>query len=178
MVDLDLIGKKELEREFAEGRGRNDEDDDDDDAFDEEDFDVGDDDGAEIEEGDVRDATTDYLEQIAQAEVRRARKHTNGAWTLTVVQSQIRRALENGGGDADSVASSVWSDEVLWISPLDSIDVYAHFTSVLTGLESSNPALFQLATQSLDAGARAELEAIGARAMKGGEKADAVPPQF
>lgn len=81
-------------------------------------------------------------------------------------------------GDDASDAASTWSDEVLWISPLDAVDVYAHFTAVLTGLESTSPALFQLATQSLDAGARSELEAIGARAMKGGEKADAVPPPF
>lgn len=63
--DLARADRRELEKEFAEGRGR-----DDDDSDEEFDFEEFDDDEAEAEEGDVRDATTDYLEQLAQAEVR------------------------------------------------------------------------------------------------------------
>jgi hypothetical protein len=45
-----------------------------------------------------------------------------------------------------------------------------------TALETSSPQLFQLATQPLDQAQRAELEEIGARTLRGGEKADAVQP--
>lgn len=85
---------------------------------------------------------------------------------------------------------------MLWTSPLDAMDAYARFTGVLTSassfpispslasltsttrtaLETSSPQLFQLATQLLDQSQRAELEEIGARTLRGGEKADAVQP--
>jgi hypothetical protein len=42
-------------------------------------------------------------------------------------------------------------------------------------LEANSPALFQLATQPLNAAQRTELEAVAARSLVGGEKADVVP---
>lgn len=108
---------------------------------------------------------------------------------------QLTLLLHQAGreDDEDSDAGSTWSEEILWASPLDEIDMYQRFTATITGssppqlsprafltlfstaIETVNPALFQLATQPLDGAARAELEAVAARSLRGGEKADLAP---
>lgn len=66
-------------------------------------------------EGDVHDATNEYLEMLA------------------------RRETEQSDDDDDDDIST-WSEEVTWISPLDSIDVYDRFSSTLRGaLADSRP---------------------------------------
>ncbi|KAK4053547.1 Nonsense-mediated mRNA decay protein 5 [Microbotryomycetes sp. JL201] len=146
-----LAHKREQERNFAEAGN-------DDDDFDEDDFEGADEDFDEDEtgeEGDVRDATAQYLDMLAEAQARRE---------------------ANGDADDESETGSTWSDEVLWQSPLDNIDAYVHFTGTLTALERSAPQLFQHATAGLSAEQRAQLEQIGVRAMRGGERADVPAP--
>ncbi|KAM0754334.1 ARM repeat-containing protein [Meredithblackwellia eburnea MCA 4105] len=125
---------KSLEESFE------DEDEDDDEALeafeDEEDEDA--------EEGDVQDATNEYLEMLA-------------------------RKQAEGGDDDDDTASN-WSEEVTWVSPLDSFDMYERFSSTLQAIESGNPQLFQAATQPLTSDQRAQLQAVARGAQSGGEK--------
>lgn len=59
----------------------------------------------------------------------------------------------------------------MWASPLDQFDAYARFTATITGLEQAAPQLFRLATQGLTPPQQGELQAIGQRAARGGEKA-------
>ncbi|KAM0788606.1 hypothetical protein ACM66B_001727 [Microbotryomycetes sp. NB124-2] len=145
-----LAHKREAERNFAEAG--NEEEDFDEDDFEGADEDFDEDEGAE--EGDVRDATAHYLDMLAEAQARR----------------------EAAEGDDESETGSTWSDEVLWQSPLDNIDAYAHFTGTLTALERSAPQLFQHATAGLTQEQRTQLEQIGARAMQGGEKSGVQAP--
>lgn len=96
---------------------------------------------------------------------------------LTRVWTQARRAAAasgdgaNGDDDLSSLADSTWSDEVLWISPLDKLDAYVRFTTVLTTLERAHAELFANVTSGLSGELRSELEGIGRRAGEGGEKA-------
>ncbi|KAI8451115.1 hypothetical protein BY996DRAFT_7324021 [Phakopsora pachyrhizi] len=46
--------------------------------------------------------------------------------------------LKNGGGLDEEIESSLWSDEILWETPLDKVDVYKEFYQVMKRIESSN----------------------------------------
>ncbi|KAK4703327.1 hypothetical protein P7C70_g2895, partial [Phenoliferia sp. Uapishka_3] len=118
----------------------------DDDEEEDEDIDDVDEEDDGAAEGDVHDATNEYLDMLARRET-------------------------DVSDDEDDDAASTWSEEVTWVSPLDSIDMYERFTATLRGLESGSPALFQLATQPLTAPERTDLEAVARNALAGGEKA-------
>ncbi|SCV67913.1 BQ2448_5524 [Microbotryum intermedium] len=144
-----LVKRKALEKHYAKGGDDLDENEEDVDDFDDDD----DDEEEEVEEGDLKDATNDYLEQL----IARDNAGTLGG---------------NEDEDDDDDACSNWSDEILWASPLDEIDTYVKFTTVLTTLERSVPDLFQLAVGPLDAKQKAELGVVARRALAGGEKAE------
>ncbi|KDE03158.1 hypothetical protein MVLG_06352 [Microbotryum lychnidis-dioicae p1A1 Lamole] len=142
-----LVKRRASEKHYAEEGS--DEEEEDVDDFDDEDLDE----EGEGEEGDLKDATNDYLERLI--------------------------ARDNAGateGEDDDDARSDWSDEILWASPLDDVDAYVKFTTVLTTLERSVPELFQLAVGPLDAKQKAELEVVARRALAGGEKAEVETP--
>lgn len=75
-----------------------------------------------VDEGDIRDRTTDYLDELAKTEAN-------------------RYARENDLFDSDSV----WSDEILWASPLDQFDCYQRFSSLLSCMFTS---LLRIQSQS------------------------------
>ncbi|TKA51096.1 hypothetical protein B0A53_05882 [Rhodotorula sp. CCFEE 5036] len=124
---------------------------DDDDMSDdeEEDFDFGDED--EDEEPDVRDRTTDYLDELAATEAQRAARLA---------------AFDDG--------DSGWSDEILWASPLDQFDSYERFSSLLATLQAQNPTLYQAALSALDTEQQAVLSDVAAKAAEGGDAVVAV----
>ncbi|GAA6019455.1 hypothetical protein JCM10207_001394 [Rhodosporidiobolus poonsookiae] len=133
------------ERRMAEeNRNLEEEEDDDDMGEDEDDLDLGD--GDDFEESDVRDRTTDYLDQLAESEADR-----------------IIRAQEGYDGD------SSWSDEILWASPLDQFDSYQRFSALLAGLQTANPTLYQQSLSGLDAEQQAVLADVATKAQEGGD---------
>ncbi|GAA5868690.1 hypothetical protein JCM8547_003784 [Rhodosporidiobolus lusitaniae] len=133
------------ERKLAEAnRDLEEEDDDSDMGDDEDDLDLGED--GDFEETDARDRTTDYLDQLAESEADR-----------------IIRAQEASDGD------SMWSDEILWASPLDQFDSYQRFSSLLAGLQTANPALYQQSLSALDAEQQSVLADVAAKANEGGD---------
>lgn len=81
---------------------------------------------AEDDDGDVLDGDADFLERVLADKVRHC-AHTRAIRLLT-------------GSLQDSVASetSLWSDEVLWQSPLDDIDVFALFATTMQSASSSH----------------------------------------
>ncbi|KAI5474959.1 hypothetical protein MNV49_002143 [Pseudohyphozyma bogoriensis] len=129
--------------EYEESFARDEEEEEDEEFVDDDDEDF------EGEDGDIVDSSDDYIDQLVRKELER----------------NAREAA-----DTDSEAGSTWSDEILWASPLDDLDVYKKFTETLTALEATQPALFQLATTPLTAEQRAALEKAAAIAMQGGEK--------
>ncbi|GAA5825525.1 hypothetical protein JCM3770_004314, partial [Rhodotorula araucariae] len=134
------------ERKVAEANRDLDEEDVSDDGMsDEDDLDLGDDDG-DFDEADVRDRTTDYLDQLAQSEANR-----------------LARAGAFSDGD------SAWSDEILWASPLDQFDSYQRFSTLLAGLQSANPTLYQSSLAGLSAEQQAVLADVAAKAAEGGD---------
>ncbi|KAK4050929.1 Nonsense-mediated mRNA decay protein 5 [Microbotryomycetes sp. JL221] len=156
-----LIHKREQERNFAEAGESSDFDPDEFNETDDEEFDLQDENDEEenqnqINDEDVKDSTTRYLDMLDEAQ---ARKNQN-----------------DQDDDDDQSLNSTWSEEVLWSSPLDEIDAYVLFTTTLTNLEREAPQLFQRATASLTTEQRTQLEQIGVRAMRGGERADIEAP--
>ncbi|GAA5935374.1 hypothetical protein JCM1841_001937 [Sporobolomyces salmonicolor] len=133
------------ERKVSEENRDLEEEEDDDDMGEDDDLDLYEDDG-EFEEDDIRDRTTDYLDELAQSEA-------------------ARFARENDLLDSDSA----WSDEILWASPLDQFDCYQRFSSLLLTLHNANPSLYQQAIGGLDASQQAQLADIAAKANEGGD---------
>ncbi|KWU42562.1 ARM repeat-containing protein [Rhodotorula sp. JG-1b] len=115
----------------------------------EEDLDFGDED--EDEEPDVRDRTTDYLDELAATEAQRAARLA---------------AFDDG--------DSGWSDEILWASPLDQFDSYERFSNLLATLQAQNPTLYQAALSALDTEQQAVLSDVAAKAAEGGDAVVAV----
>ncbi|GAA5946962.1 hypothetical protein JCM3765_002093 [Sporobolomyces pararoseus] len=134
------------ERKIGEENKDKFEDEDDDDMGSDDDLDLGDDEEADFDEGDIRDRTTDYLDELAKSEVN-------------------RYARENDLFDSDSA----WSDEILWASPLDQFDCYQRFSSLLSSLSSANASLYQQAVEGLNATQQSELSDIAAKANDGGD---------
>lgn len=50
--------------------------------------------------------------------------------------TDIFRQADEADEDNSDLASD-WSEEVLWASPLDSIDVYERFATLITGMDAS-----------------------------------------
>ncbi|GAA6009458.1 hypothetical protein JCM11491_003564 [Sporobolomyces phaffii] len=134
------------ERKIGEENRDNEEEEDDDDMGSDDDLDLGDDEEVDFDEGDIRDRTTEYLDELAKADV-------------------SRYARENDLLDSDSA----WSDEILWASPLDQFDCYQRFSSLLSSLSTGNAALYQQAVGGLDGTKQAELGDIAAKANEGGD---------
>ncbi|GAA5866795.1 hypothetical protein JCM3774_001803 [Rhodotorula dairenensis] len=133
------------ERKVAEAnRDLEEEEVDDDDMSDDEDLDFGDED--EEEETDVRDRTTDYLDELAATEAQRAAR---------------LGAFEDG--------DSGWSDEILWASPLDQFDSYERFSTLLATLQTQNPSLYQSSLSGLDGEQQAVLSDVATKASEGGD---------
>ncbi|GAA5899248.1 hypothetical protein JCM8208_001596 [Rhodotorula glutinis] len=134
------------ERKVAEAtRDLEEEDVSDDGMSDEDDLDLGDEEG-DFDEADVRDRTTDFMDQLAQSEANRLAR--SGAF-----------------GDGDSV----WSDEILWASPLDQFDSYQRFSSLLAGLQNANPSLYQASLSGLSTEQQGVLADVAAKASEGGD---------
>ncbi|GAA5829387.1 hypothetical protein JCM11251_005030 [Rhodosporidiobolus azoricus] len=110
---------------------------------DEDDLDLGDD--GDFDEGDVRDRTVSYLDQLEEAEADRLIRSHNG-------------------DDADA-----WSEEILWASPLDQFDSYQRFSGLLAGLQTANPALYQQSLSGLDTAQQSILADVAAKANEGGD---------
>ncbi|GAA5932308.1 uncharacterized protein JCM15063_001186 [Sporobolomyces koalae] len=139
------------ERKIGEENKDLEEDSDDDDMDSDDDLDLGDDEEADFDEGDIRDRTTDYLDELARTEA-------------------SRYARDNDLLDSDSA----WSDEILWASPLDSFDCYQRFSALFSSLSSANANLYQQAVGGLDAAQQAELANIASKANEGGDAVVAV----
>lgn len=95
--------------------------------------------------------------------------------TRSVLKLQEAREARIAAGEEvedESDNGSTWSDEILWASPLDQFDAYVRFAATIGALEQGAPQLFQLATQGLTPPQREELQAVGQRAARGGEKAE------
>ncbi|GAA5884573.1 hypothetical protein JCM6882_005303 [Rhodosporidiobolus microsporus] len=133
------------ERKFAEANRDLEEEDESEMGDDEDDLDLGEE-GDFEEESDVRDRTVSYLDQLEEAEADR------------LIRSQ------NAGDDA-----SAWSEEILWASPLDQFDSYQRFSTLLAGLQTANPNLYQQSLSSLDTAQQSILADVAAKANEGGD---------
>ncbi|MBW0504093.1 hypothetical protein O181_043808 [Austropuccinia psidii MF-1] len=73
--------------------------------------------------------------------------------------------------EAAIAPSSMWSDEILWETPLDRLDVYAEFAIVINAIESSRHPILNIITNELSAEQQKCLEKIVHQAIQGGEGA-------
>ncbi|KAH9819914.1 armadillo-type protein [Melampsora americana] len=80
-------------------------------------------------------------------------------------------AFGQAGGDDERTIppSSLWSDEILWETPLDRIDVYKEFGLVMKNVENSGSPILHIISNALNAEQRLSLQKILHQAHHGGE---------
>lgn len=81
-----------------------------------------------------------------------------------------KKNFESGGDDVTVPPSSLWSDEILWETPLDRLDAYCEFAAVMKNIESSGHPIVNVITNSLTPHQRNSLEKILKQASQGGER--------
>ncbi|KAG0144277.1 hypothetical protein CROQUDRAFT_95287 [Cronartium quercuum f. sp. fusiforme G11] len=82
-----------------------------------------------------------------------------------------RRARENEGDDDRTIPpSSLWSDEILWETPLDRVDVYKEFAVVMKNVENSGHPILHIISNALSAEHKLTIQKILHQANSGGEQ--------
>jgi len=79
------------------------------------------------------------------------------------------KSHETGGDDLTAPPSSLWSDEILWETPLDRLDAYCEFAGVMKNIETSGHPVLNIITNSLSDQQRESLRKILQQAGEGGE---------
>ncbi|OAV95089.1 hypothetical protein PTTG_03903 [Puccinia triticina 1-1 BBBD Race 1] len=76
----------------------------------------------------------------------------------------------NPADDVTIPPSSLWSDEILWETPLDRLDAYCEFAAVMKNIETSGHPVLNIITNSLSTEQRDGLQKILKQASEGGEQ--------
>ncbi|PLW19345.1 hypothetical protein PCANC_09135 [Puccinia coronata f. sp. avenae] len=74
------------------------------------------------------------------------------------------------GDEFTAPPSSLWSDEILWETPLDRLDAYCEFAAVMKNIENSGHPVLNIITNSLSAEQRESLQKVLKQASEGGEQ--------
>ncbi|KAG8955960.1 hypothetical protein FRC04_006408 [Tulasnella sp. 424] len=133
---------------------------------------------ADDEDGDVFDEETAYLDMLAEEHARlRAKQAKRIAKLSQSVEGSIGADDDEDGEYVPSESGSDESEETVpedfsIETVIDEIDCYSFFKQTLTGLQTSNPALYQAVTTSLNVDQQTELMEV----MNHEEEAEVVVP--
>ncbi|KAH9472908.1 hypothetical protein Pst134EA_003507 [Puccinia striiformis f. sp. tritici] len=81
-----------------------------------------------------------------------------------------RSKTHDGTEELTIPPSSLWSDEILWETPLDRLDAYCEFAAVMKNIETSGHPVLTVITNSLSTEQRESLQKILKQASEGGEQ--------
>ncbi|KIO25700.1 hypothetical protein M407DRAFT_8258 [Tulasnella calospora MUT 4182] len=132
---------------------------------------------ADDEDGDVFDEETAYLDMLAEEHARLRAKQAKRVAKLTQAEGAIAGdddedgeyvPSESGSDDSDETVPEDFSVETV----IDEVDAYSYFKQTLTGLQTSNPALYQAVTTSLNVDQQTDLMEV----MNHEEEAEVVVP--
>ncbi|KAG8924879.1 hypothetical protein FRC01_010942 [Tulasnella sp. 417] len=133
---------------------------------------------ADDEDGDVFDEETAYLDMLAEEHARLRAKQAKRIAKLTQgAEGAIAGDDDEDGEYAPSESGSDDSEETVpedfsVETAIDEVNAYTYFKQTLTGLQTSNPALYQAVTTSLNVDQQTELMEV----MNHEEEAEAVVP--